>query len=68
MLVLTRKTCEKICIPVQGVTITVFGIQTGKVRIGVSAPCKVRVWRAELLERGHDGANHDPRGLPKVLD
>jgi len=68
MLVLTRKAGERICIPVQGITITVLGIHTGKVRIGVSAPGKVRVWRAELLERGHDSADRDRNALPKVLD
>lgn len=47
MLVLTRKLGEKIFIG-NDVIITVVDIDRHKVRIGVSAPKDVKVWREEL--------------------
>ena len=47
MLVLTRKTGEKIHIG-SGITITVIEIRGTKIRLGIDAPDDVPIFRAEL--------------------
>ena len=47
MLILTRRIEEKIMIGDE-VTITVLGVKGGHVRLGVSAPKKIAVYREEL--------------------
>jgi carbon storage regulator len=50
MLVLSRKLYEKIVIN-GDITITIVGIGTSQVRIGIDAPDSVAIFRAELLDR-----------------
>lgn len=47
MLVLRRKTCEKIHIG-RDVVLTVLGVEGNRVRLGIEAPKSVPVWRGEL--------------------
>jgi carbon storage regulator len=49
MLVLTRKSGEKVVMPAQGVTITVLGIQGKRVRLGIVAPPEITVLREEVI-------------------
>jgi carbon storage regulator len=54
MLVLTRKYNESIRIG-KDITVTILGIDNGKVRVGVQAPDSVRILRTELepyVEKG----------------
>jgi carbon storage regulator len=47
MLVLSRKSGEAICIG-SGITVSVLGIKGGRVRLGLSAPPKIPIHRAEI--------------------
>ena len=49
MLVLSRRINEKIVLPGLGVTIEVLKVQSGKVKLGISAPTEVSLLRGELL-------------------
>jgi carbon storage regulator CsrA len=49
MLVLTRKVGEKLHIG-ENVVITVTAVDGNKVRLGITAPSCVNVWRSELWE------------------
>ncbi len=49
MLVLSRKLGEEIVID-GGIRITVVDIDRGKIRLGITAPKDVNIWRAELSE------------------
>jgi carbon storage regulator len=51
MLVLSRKRAEALVIG-SGVRVTVLKVDRNQVRLGIEAPEDVRVFRAELLERG----------------
>lgn len=51
MLVLSRKTNEKIVVPEYGLTITVVAIQNNKVRLGITAPPQTEVHREEIWQR-----------------
>ncbi len=51
MLVITRKSQEKVVLPTYGITITVLKARRGRVRLGIEAPKNVTILRAELLER-----------------
>jgi carbon storage regulator CsrA len=51
MLVLTRKAGEKIVVPQCQLTLTVLDITAGRVRLGVSAPPTVGVYREEIQRR-----------------
>lgn len=70
MLVLTRKLGESIMIG-NGVTVTVVGIDRGKIRLGVQTPRSVPVVRSELLgddavvipDLGPDLSKSLPEGL-----
>lgn len=48
MLVLSRKVGEEIVMPEQGVIVTVVSIRGNRVRIGVTAPRGVSVYRKEI--------------------
>jgi len=48
MLILSRKLGEKIFIG-DNICITVMGIDRGKIRLGISAPKDVPIYRQELL-------------------
>ena len=50
MLILTRKTGEAIAIG-DDVKITILGIQGKQVKIGISAPEKVTVYREEIFKK-----------------
>lgn len=67
MLVLTRKTNERIVIG-DNVRITVVGIRGNHVRLGIEAPPEVTILRDELQRRiatapGHDDETHPSSGL-----
>jgi len=51
MLVLSRRTNEKLVFPTLGVTIHVVRVQGNTVRIGIDAPPDVRVFREEVAQR-----------------
>jgi carbon storage regulator len=48
MLVLSRRVGERIVLPDSGVVLTVLGIRGGQIRLGISAPQDVAVFREEL--------------------
>jgi carbon storage regulator len=48
MLVLSRKVGERIVLPESGVVLTVLSIRGGQIRLGISAPPEVAVYREEL--------------------
>jgi carbon storage regulator len=50
MLVLTRKVGQKIYVG-DSVVITVTALEGNKVRLGITAPASMEVWRSELLAR-----------------
>ena len=51
MLVLTRKTNEDIVIPKFGITITPLQVKGDKVRLGITAPLSVDVYRSEVWKK-----------------
>jgi carbon storage regulator len=51
MLVLSRKLGEKIVLPQCGVSITVSAIRGNRVRLGISAPAEVDVYREEVWQQ-----------------
>ncbi len=53
MLVLSRKEGEQIVVPDCRLTVTVFDIHGERVRLGVSAPSEVRIYRGEVLHPIH---------------
>jgi len=63
MLVLTRKIGQGIQIPEYGVNIRVLTIQSGRVRLGITAPAEVRILRGELLERSSHGTKSAPEAM-----
>jgi carbon storage regulator len=52
MLVLSRKTGQRVVVPSCGLTVTIVSIEGDKVRLGFSAPREVSVLREELLHAG----------------
>ena len=57
MLVLSRKVGERIVIPDYDLAVTVIAVDGNRVRIGVSAPTDVNVFREELWAHMQDQAN-----------
>jgi carbon storage regulator len=57
MLVLTRKVGESIVFPHLGIEVTVLGVQSNKVRLGIRAPLDIQIVRQEIMERGRDKAH-----------
>jgi carbon storage regulator len=53
MLVLTRKLGERILVPQFDVEITVVAVQGNTVRVGVTAPNAVAVYREEVWQKLH---------------
>ncbi len=51
MLVLSRKAGESLVFPALDIEVTVIEIRGDKVRIGITADSKHRVYRDELLDR-----------------
>ena len=79
MLVLSRRTYEKIVLPDLQTTLQVVAIHGGAVRLGFEAPSELRVFREEVWERTRkersspqaspgNGAGHDGAGLRELVD
>jgi carbon storage regulator len=51
MLVLTRKVGERILVPHCELAVTVIAVQGNAVRLGISAPEDIRVYREEVWEQ-----------------
>jgi carbon storage regulator len=51
VLVLSRKTGEKVVVPRHGLEIRVLEIRGNKVRLGITAPRDMEVYREEIWER-----------------
>jgi carbon storage regulator len=51
MLVLSRKLGERIVVPYCDLTVTVVAIEGGTVRLGITAPADVAVYREEVWDR-----------------
>jgi carbon storage regulator len=63
MLVLTRKLGEKIVVPVHDLAVTVLAIEGNRVRLGISAPDGIEIYREEVWTRiGQPLANPPPKG------
>ena len=54
MLVLSRRIGERIVVPDVDVVFTVVSVHGGQVRLGVSAPAEVAVYREEVWRRTGD--------------
>jgi carbon storage regulator CsrA len=77
MLVLSRRTYEKIVLPDVHTTLQVVAIHAGAVRLGFEAPAELKVFREEVWERAGkewpgsppgNGAGHDSAELRELLD
>ena len=55
MLVLSRRKGEQIQIG-EGVTVTLISVSSNRVRLGIEAPCDVRILRQELTENAASGS------------
>jgi carbon storage regulator len=53
MLVLTRKIGQQIVLPEYGVTIEVLNVGKNQIRLGITAPADVPVYRSEVWDRIH---------------
>jgi carbon storage regulator len=51
MLVLSRKIGERIVLPQFDIEVTVLGITGNKIRVGISAPDTIDVYRAEVWDQ-----------------
>lgn len=51
MLVLSRRSGEELVIPHYGIVLTILDVRGDRVRVGVTAPADVEVYRRELWER-----------------
>ena len=51
MLVLSRKVGEKVVLPEVEVTVTVLKVSGNKIRLGISAPAGINVYRREVWRR-----------------
>lgn len=51
MLVLSRRNGEEVMVPQYGIVFTILEIRGDRVRVGVSAPADVRLYRREIWER-----------------
>lgn len=58
MLILTRRAWEKIRVG-DDIEVVVLEIQGSQVRIGVTAPKEIPVWRAEIYERTKKEKEHE---------
>lgn len=67
MLVLSRKPGEA-CIIGDNISITVLRVSGNQVRLGITAPTDVRVYREEILDRGpaRQSTQDLPRGESRV--
>jgi carbon storage regulator len=51
MLVLSRKLGERVLVPQCALSVTVVAIEGNSVRLGISAPAEIAVYREELWEQ-----------------
>jgi carbon storage regulator len=51
MLVLSRKPGERIVVPSSEVTVTVLAVEGNAVRLGISAPEEIAIYREEVWRR-----------------
>jgi carbon storage regulator len=63
MLVLSRKQGESILLPRQDVSVTILGVSRNRVRIGITAPRDVTVYRGEIWNRAEE-----PVALPSATE
>jgi carbon storage regulator len=56
MLVLTRKIGERIVVPDCALAITVVAVHGNTVRLGISAPAEIGVYREEICQRARPKA------------
>lgn len=61
MLVLSRKLGERIVVPDIDLTLTVVAIEGNTVRLGITAPSEIGVYREELWQRVCTGAETPAR-------
>lgn len=57
MLVLSRKLGERIVVPEINLTLTVVAIEGNTVRLGITAPTEIGVYRQELWDRVGPGSS-----------
>ncbi|HEV3304556.1 MAG TPA: carbon storage regulator [Planctomycetaceae bacterium] len=63
MLVLTRKIGERIVVPHCDLAITVIAVQGKAVRLGISAPADIPVYREEVWQKfGQETVGPIPKG------
>lgn len=67
MLILSRNVGEKIVLPDLNVVLTVCQISRSNVRLGISAPDAVPVYRQELYERLEGPAHEVPTHLGRPV-
>ena len=60
MLVLSRKPGEQVVLPSCEVAITVLAIKDGQVRLGISAPPALAVYRREIWRPACPQTHHSP--------
>jgi carbon storage regulator CsrA len=63
VLVLSRRTSERIVLPDLNITVTVVSVTGGVVRLGIEAPPDVQVLREELLTPAAANARRPAREL-----
>ena len=51
MLVLSRKTEQRIVFPTLGISLTILQISDHQVRVGIDAPAEIPVHRSEVADR-----------------
>lgn len=68
MLVLSRKVGEKIVFPDLGIAVQVIQVRPGRGRLGIEAPQRHRVVRAELLAQDADEADEAGGRRPARAD
>jgi carbon storage regulator len=64
VLVLSRKSGEEVLIPELGISIKIVGIHGKQVRIALSAPPSVRLYRAEIWKRIREAQSAAAQPLP----
>jgi carbon storage regulator len=60
MLVLSRKSGQEILVPQHGITLKILEIRGDHVRIGLTAPSDVRLFRGEVWARVRSGFTVGP--------
>lgn len=66
MLVLTRRVGETLIVG-DNIKLTVVGVKSGQVRLGIDAPKEIQIQREELLERESNGTDAAEKILEESL-